>query len=128
MFLAINEFGDCDAEGQLVVELLVRGEQTLAADGQLLARTIWSIAFVESLVPESCANYLNSDGEALVVPDVIVHIREGMTGQISLVLEVKKKTTNREPRDCDRAQVSTLSPTTWLRFWGLIEMRNEAGL
>jgi hypothetical protein len=44
-------------------------------------------------LPKECANYVNQAGEALVVPDVIVH-RRGPAGPNMLVLELKK-TTNR---------------------------------
>src|SRR5262245_39385124 len=45
-------------------------------------------------LPEECANYWNHNGEALVVPDVIVHQR-GSKGPHILILELKK-TTNRD--------------------------------
>jgi hypothetical protein len=76
-------------------------------------------------LPEACANYLNSDGEALVVPDVIVHQR-GHEGPNILVLEVKK-TTNREPRDCDRARVSALRAQLGYAFGALIECETRPG-
>lgn len=56
-------------------------------------------------LPPDCANF-NEEGEALVVPDVIVH-RRGHDGPNILVLELKK-TTNREPRNCDRERVRAL--------------------
>ena len=40
-------------------------------------------------LPENCADYRNEDGEAFVVPDVIVH-RRGADGPNILVLEMKK--------------------------------------
>lgn len=40
-------------------------------------------------LPPECANYRNTDGEALAVPDVIVH-RRGPDGPNILVLELKK--------------------------------------
>ena len=43
-------------------------------------------------LPEACANFRNDDGEALVVPDVIVHQR-GHNRQNVLVLELKKRLT-----------------------------------
>ncbi len=70
-------------------------------------------------LPEACANFRNEDGEALVVPDVIVHKR-GHDGPNVLVLELKK-TTNREPRDCDRARVRALRALLGYSFGALIE-------
>jgi hypothetical protein len=54
-------------------------------------------------LPEQCANYLNNNGDPLVVPDIIVH-RRGAEGPNILVIEVKK-TTNRTPRDCDHMRI-----------------------
>jgi hypothetical protein len=54
-------------------------------------------------LPEECANYRGNNGEPLVVPDVIIH-RRGAEGPNLLVLELKK-TTNRDPRDCDHMRV-----------------------
>jgi hypothetical protein len=45
-------------------------------------------------LPEECANYWNEDGEALVVPDVIVH-RRGEAGPNILIVELKKTTNER---------------------------------
>lgn len=69
-------------------------------------------------LPEGCANF-NEDGEALVVPDVIVH-RRGHAGPNVLVLELKK-TTNPEPRDCDRERVRALREQLGYEFGALIE-------
>lgn len=70
-------------------------------------------------LPEECANFRNPDGEALVVPDVIVH-RRGNAGPNILVLELKK-TTNPELRDCDRARVRALRAQLGYGFGALIE-------
>jgi hypothetical protein len=70
-------------------------------------------------LPEECANYRNPNGEALAVPDVIVH-RRGPEGPNILVLELKK-TTNRDPRDCDRARVCALREQMGYSFGALIE-------
>lgn len=54
-------------------------------------------------LPPECANFINDQGEALVVPDIIVHTR-GPDGPNILVLELKK-TTNAVPLDCDHLRI-----------------------
>lgn len=76
-------------------------------------------------LPEECANYQDDDGEALVVPDVIVHQR-GHDGPNILVLELKK-TTNREPRHCDRERVRALREQLGYSFGALIECETRQG-
>jgi hypothetical protein len=76
-------------------------------------------------LPEACANFRNEDGEALVVPCVIVHKR-GPDGPNVLVLELKK-TTNREPRNCDRARVRALRERLGYSFGALIECETRQG-
>jgi hypothetical protein len=76
-------------------------------------------------LPEECANHRNPDGEALAVPDVIVH-RRGPEGPNILVLELKK-TTNRDLRDCDRARVYALREQLGYSFGALIECETRQG-
>ena len=54
-------------------------------------------------LPDECANFRDTDGRSLVVPDIIVHTR-GPEGPNLLVLELKKST-NREGSECDRKRV-----------------------
>jgi hypothetical protein len=75
-------------------------------------------------LPEGCANF-DEAGEALVVPDVIVH-RRGHDGPNVLVLELKK-TTNPEPRDCDRERVRALREQLGYEFGALIECETRQG-
>lgn len=58
-------------------------------------------------VPEECANALDDEGRALVVPDVIVH-RRGPDGPNLIGLELKKTTDPRGP-DCDRERIRALT-------------------
>lgn len=68
---------------------------------------------------QECAHRLNRDGEALAVPDVIVHQR-GPHGPNLLVLEMKK-TSNPAPRDCDRLRVEAFRAQLGYKFGALIE-------
>jgi len=70
-------------------------------------------------LPEECANYWNKNGEALVVPDVIVH-RRGSDGPNLLVIEMKK-TSNREGWDCDRRRIHAFREQLRYSFGALIE-------
>jgi hypothetical protein len=70
-------------------------------------------------LPDECANYRNRDGEALAVPDVIVHER-GPDGPNVLVLELKK-TTNPDPRACDRERVRAFRRQLKYSFGALVE-------
>ena len=54
-------------------------------------------------LPDECANYFDRHGDALVVPDIIVHQR-GLDGPNLLVLELKK-TSNPAQFRCDRRRV-----------------------
>jgi len=76
-------------------------------------------------LPEECANYRNNNGEALAVPDVIVH-RRGLEGPNVLVLELKK-TTNRDPRQCDRERVHAFRAQLRYRYGALIECETRQG-
>lgn len=70
-------------------------------------------------VPEECANDFDDDGNALVVPDVIVHQR-GEDGPNILVLELKKAN-NPEGMDCDRTRVVAFRNDLHYQFGALIE-------
>jgi hypothetical protein len=76
-------------------------------------------------LPEECANYRDNNGQALAVPDVIVH-RRGRDSPNLLVLELKK-TTNPDPRDCDRARVRALRKQLGYSFGALIECETRQG-
>ena len=68
---------------------------------------------------DECANYKDSNGETLIVPDVIVH-RRGPKGPNVLVIELKK-TTNPEPRQCDRERVQALGAQLKYQYGALME-------
>lgn len=70
-------------------------------------------------LPEECANYIDENGDALAVPDVIVHQR-GEDGPNVLVLELKK-TTNPDGLDCDRTRVLAFRDELHYEFGALIE-------
>jgi hypothetical protein len=74
---------------------------------------------------EECANYLDEEGKASVVPDVIVH-RRGPDGPNILVLELKK-TSNRDPRRCDYERVRALRTQLGYSFGALIECETRQG-
>jgi hypothetical protein len=74
---------------------------------------------------DECANYRNNNGEALAVPDVIVH-RRGPDGPHVLVLELKK-TTNRDSRQCDRERVRAFREQLGYRYGALIECETRQG-
>lgn len=76
-------------------------------------------------LPDQCANYRNNNGEALVVPDLIVH-RRGPKGPNVLVIEVKK-TTNRDPHQCDRERVRAFRAQLGYRYGALIECETRQG-
>jgi len=76
-------------------------------------------------LPTECANYRNDNDEALAVPDVIVH-RRGSDGPNLLVLELKK-TTNRDPRQCDRERVRAFQAQLGYRYGALIECETRQG-
>lgn len=76
-------------------------------------------------VPAECANGRDDNGEALVVPDVIVH-RRGTEGPNVLVLELKKAS-NPEPRACDRARIHGFRDHLAYEFGVLIECETRAG-
>jgi hypothetical protein len=66
-----------------------------------------------------------NNGDALVVPDVIVH-RRGPEGPNLLVLELKK-TTNRVARDCDRLRVDAFRAQLGYTFGATIECETRTG-
>jgi hypothetical protein len=68
---------------------------------------------------DECANYVNENGQSLVVPDVIVH-RRGPDGPNILVLEVKK-TSNPVPRRCDSRRIHAFCEQFGYEFAALIE-------
>jgi len=74
---------------------------------------------------DRCANYVDEDGQVLVVPDVIVH-RRGAEGPNILVLEVKK-TSNPAPRHCDSARIHAFCAQFGYEFGGLIECETRRG-
>lgn len=59
-------------------------------------------------------------GDALVVPDIVVH-RRGHDRDNLLVIELKK-TTNRDPRDCDQTKVLALKGALHYEFGITIEI------
>jgi len=59
------------------------------------------------------------------VPDVIVH-RRGHDGPNILVLELKK-TTNPEPRDCDRERIRALREQLGYEFGALVDCETRRG-
>jgi len=75
-------------------------------------------------VPAECANGRDNNGEALVVPDVIVH-RRGAEGPNVLVLELKKSS-NPQPRDCDRARIHAFRHHLAYEFGALVECETRA--
>ena len=76
-------------------------------------------------VPEECANAVNENGEALVVPDLIVHER-GPHGRNLLIVELKK-TTNPVPRACDRHRVDAFRAQLRYTYGALIECETRRG-
>jgi hypothetical protein len=73
---------------------------------------------------DDCSNYVNENGQSLVVPDVIVH-RRGPDGPNILVLEVKK-TSNPEPRHCDSKRIHAFCEQFGYEFAALIECETRA--
>jgi hypothetical protein len=71
-------------------------------------------------LPEDCANHRNEDGQALVVPDVIVH-RRGHDGRNILVLELKKTTNPNRRGTRDREGVRAFRTQLRCSFGALIE-------
>jgi len=83
-------------------------------------------AFPKKLgLPEKCANYRNNNGEALVVPDIIIH-RRGLEGPNILVLELKK-TSNRDAYQCDRKRVRAFRTQLRYAYGALIECETRQG-
>ncbi len=76
-------------------------------------------------LPELCANYRDENGNALVVPDIIVH-RRGPDGPNVVVLELKK-TTNPEPRECDIHRLHAFRQQLHYSVGTLIECETRSG-
>jgi hypothetical protein len=76
-------------------------------------------------IPEHCANRRNEDGEASVVPDVIVH-RRGSDGPNILLVELKK-TSNLKRPGCDLLRVQAFRAQFAYRFGALIECETRRG-
>ncbi len=75
-------------------------------------------------LPEECANSVDDEGHALVVPDVIVH-RRGPDGVNILVVELKK-VGDRRGLDCDRRRIQSLKARLNYCFGVLIECETRA--
>lgn len=76
-------------------------------------------------LPEECANSVDEDGRALVVPDVIVH-RRGSGGPNLLGIEVKK-TGDRRGHECDRERIRALKERFRYEYGALLECETRAG-
>jgi hypothetical protein len=76
-------------------------------------------------LPDECANYVDENGDSLVVPDVIVHLR-GPDGPNILVLEVKK-TTNPAPLHCDSRRIHAFRAQYGYEFGALIVCETRTG-
>jgi len=74
---------------------------------------------------QQCAKRWNREGEALAVPDIIVHQR-GNAGPNVLVLELKK-TSNPAGWDCDRERVLAFRTHLNYEFGALIECETRRG-
>jgi len=70
-------------------------------------------------LPDGCANSVDDNGCALVVPDIIVH-RRGPNGRNLLGIEVKKAG---DPRgtDCDRNRIQALRATLKYCYGAILE-------
>ena len=76
-------------------------------------------------ISEDCANSRDADGNALVVPDIIVH-RRGPKGPNVLVIELKK-TTNPIGTGCDQERLLAFRRTFKYQFGALVECETRAG-
>lgn len=74
---------------------------------------------------QGCATKFTAGGQALVVPDLIVHDRR-VPGRNLFIAEVKK-TTNDEPRDCDRRRVEAFRRHYRYEFGAFIEFESRSG-
>jgi len=74
-------------------------------------------------IDPACANKVNENGHAVVIPDLIVH-RRGKDGPNYLVVEVKK-TTNRSPRDCDTRRVQAYLEQLEYQFGATVELETR---
>jgi hypothetical protein len=77
-------------------------------------------------LPENCADYKNESGEALVVPDVIVH-RRGPGGPNILVIEIKKSTNPNRHGMRDRERVRAFRAQLRYEFGALIMCETRPG-
>ncbi len=75
-------------------------------------------------LPEECANSVDDEGRALVVPDVIVHHR-GLDGPNLLGIELKKAGDRRGP-NCDRERIRALRARLDYCFGALLECETRA--
>jgi len=76
-------------------------------------------------LPDECANSVDDDGRALVVPDVIVH-RRGTAGPNLLGIELKKMGDPRGP-DRDRDRLRALRARLDYRYGALLECETRPG-
>lgn len=77
-------------------------------------------------LPENCADYRNEDGEAFVVPDVIVH-RRGPGGPNILVLEMKKSSNPNRRGIRDYERVRSFREQLQYEFGALIMCETRRG-
>ena len=75
-------------------------------------------------LPEECVDSVNRDGDAIVIPDIIVH-RRGPDGLNVLCVEIKKKNDSRG-LDCDRKRLKALISTLGYQYGALIECQTGA--
>lgn len=76
-------------------------------------------------LPDDCANSLDDDGRALVVPDIIVH-RRGPAGPNLLGVEIKK-VGDRRGRGCDRERIRALRERFGYTYGALLECETRGG-
>ncbi len=76
---------------------------------------------VRTLPPEC-----RGGGKKRVYPDIIVH-RRGVRRRHNLLVMEIKKSTNREPRDCDRAKIDAMKEEYGYRFGVLITLPSGPG-
>jgi hypothetical protein len=72
-----------------------------------------------------CANFLDEDDRAYVVPDVVVH-RRGPDGPNLLVIELKK-TTNRKGTVCDGLRVRAFREQFYYSYGALVLCETRRG-
>jgi len=77
-------------------------------------------------LPSTCANALDANGQALVVPDIIVH-RRGPEGPNPLVVELKKRSSS-AGLNCDRLRVEAFVTQLGYRSGAVIECDTQAAV